>query len=162
VRTLTLDRTFEVVFTSYGTVYWLPALAEWAETVAAHLEPGGVFYMADSHPFAAPFGHESTADDLRLAGPYFNEGARTFEHDGSYAGWNFGLDSERKHGFSHPPGEIVTALVEAGLRVEFWHDHPWSFFQRFDAMGERDGRWYLPELEYDLPFTFSLRARLPA
>ena len=162
VRELELDRTFEVVFTSYGTIYWLPALAEWAETVAAHLEPGGVFYMADGHPFAAPFGHESTADDLRLAGPYFNEGARTVEHDGSYAGWNFGLDSRRKHGFSHPPGEIVTALVEAGLRVECWHDHPWSFFQRFDAMEERDGRWYLPGLEYDLPFTFSLRARLPA
>ena len=114
MRGLEPDRTFEVVCTSYGTVYWLPALAEWAETVAAHLEPGGVFYMADGHPFAAPFGHESSADDLRLAGPYFNEGARSVEHDGSYAGWNFGLDSRRKHGFSHPPGETVTALVEAG------------------------------------------------
>lgn len=161
VRDLHLDEAFEVVFTSYGTIYWLPDLQGWAETVATHLEPGGVFYVVDGHPFAAPFHHESTADDLRLAYPYFNEEPQTFEEDGSYAGWNFGLENERKHGFSHPPGEILTALTDAGLRVEFWHDHPWSFFQRFEAMEQRGERWYLPDTEFDLPFTFSLRARLP-
>lgn len=161
VRDLALEELFDRVVTTYGTVYWLPELESWAETVAAHLAPGGAFYVADAHPFVAPFGHESTADDLDLRFPYFNEAVQTFEEDGSYAGWNFGLEHRRKHGFSHPPGEIVTALADAGLRIEFWHDHPWSFFRAFEAMEERDGRWYLPGTEYDLPFTFSLKATLP-
>lgn len=69
VRRLSLDRAFEVVVTTYGTVYWLAALESWAETVATHLGPGGVFYVADTLPFVAPFHHESTADDLRVAAP---------------------------------------------------------------------------------------------
>ncbi|PSQ19413.1 SAM-dependent methyltransferase [Halobacteriales archaeon QS_8_69_26] len=157
-----LEDTYEVVFTSYGTVYWLPDLDRWAEGIAHALEPGGVFYMADGHPFVEPFHWESTADDPQVAHSYFNEDPLTFEHDGSYAGEGFGMENRRAHGYSHPVGEILTALVDAGLRIDFWHDHPWSFFQRFDAMEEReDGRWYLPGLEGDLPFTFSLKAHLP-
>ncbi len=162
VYDLDLDEAFDLVVTTYGTVYWLPDLDPWAAVVADHLEPGGTFYIADGHPFAAPFHEESTAEDLQVTYPYFDEGAMTFEHDGSYAGWNFGLDNRTSHGFAHPMGEIVTALTGAGLRIEFLHEHPWSFFQRFEAM-ERDdrGRWWLPGLDQDIPFTFSLRATLP-
>lgn len=159
----TLDETFEIVFTSYGTVYWLPDLARWAEVVECHLEPGGTFYIADGHPFANPFGYESTAEDLRVEYPYFDEEPITEEYDGSYAGWDFGLENRRSHGFAHPLGEIVTALAGAGLRVEFLHEHPWSSFERFEAMEpDANDRWRLPGLEYDLPFTFSLKATNPA
>lgn len=158
----TLEGTFDVVFTSYGTIYWLPDLDRWAEVIATHLDPGGTFYIADGHPFVGPFHHESTAEELRVAHPYFNAEAITADGDGSYAGWDFGLEHRRSHGFSHPLGEIVTALVDAGLEIEFVHEFPWSFFQRLDAMeADEDERWWLPGLEYDLPFTFSLKARMP-
>lgn len=136
-----LSETFEVVFTSYGTIYWLPDLDRWAEVIATHLESGGVFYIADGHPFAEPFGYESTADELRVAYPYFNTEAITEEFDGSYAGGDFSLEHRRSHGFAHPIGEIITALVEAGLRIEFLHEHSWSFFQRFESMeADEDNR----------------------
>lgn len=155
-----LEDTFEVVFASYGTIYWLPDLDRWAEVIATHLESGGTFYIADGHPLAGPFHYESTADDLRVAYPYFNTEAITEEFDGSYAGWDFGLKNRRSHGFAHPIGEIVTALVNTGLRIEFLREHPWSFFQRFETMGsDEDNRWWLPGLERDLPFTFSLKAQ---
>lgn len=158
-----LDDTFEIVFTSYGTIYWLPDLTRWAEVIATHLESGGTFYIADGHPLAEPFHHESTAENLQAAYPYFNTDPTTEEFDGSYAGWDFGLENKRSHGFSHPLGEIVTALADTGLRIEFIHEHPWSFFQRFDVMeSDEDNRWWLPDLEYDLPFTFSLKAQKPA
>ena len=157
-----LEDTFDVVFTSYGTIYWLPDLDRWAEVIATHLEPGGTFYIADGHPLGGPFHYESTADELRVAHPYFNTEPTTEEFDGSYAGWDFGLENRRSHGFSHPLGEIVTALVDAGLRIEFLHEHPWSSFQRFEAMeADEDDRWRLPGLEHDLPFTFSLKAKPP-
>jgi SAM-dependent methyltransferase len=159
----TLDETFPLVVTTYGTIYWLPDLDRWAEVVAAHLEPGGTFYIADGHPFVNPFHYESTAEDLQVAHPYASAEPITEEFDGSYAGEGFGLDNPRSHGFTHGIGEIVTALGNAGLRIDFLHDHPWSFFQRFEAMVEdENGRWWLPELDAELPFTFSLRAHNPA
>lgn len=81
-----LDDTFEVVFTSYGTIYWLPNLTWWAEVIATHLESGGTFYIADGHPSVEPFHYESTAEDLQMVHSYFNADAITDEFDGSYAG----------------------------------------------------------------------------
>lgn len=158
-----LDESFEVVFTSYGTIYWLPDLGRWADVVATHLEPGGTFYIADGHPLTNPFAYESTAESLQVAHPYFNTEAVTEEFDGSYAGWDFGLENQRSHGFSHSMEDIVTALIDAGLRIEFLHEHPWATFDRFEAMEpDGDDRWRLPEIEYELPFTFSLKATNPA
>jgi len=157
-----LDDRFDVVVTTYGTIYWLPDLDRWAESVAHHLRLGGTFYVADGHPLTTPFDYGSTAEDLAVTNPYFDEEPITQDHDGSYAGWDFGLEHTTSHGFAHPMGEVVTALADAGLRIEFLHEHPWAFFQRFEAMEEREeDRWYLPGLEYDLPFTFSLKAALP-
>ncbi len=158
-----VDDTFDVVFTSYGTIYWLPDLDRWADVIATHLEPDGTFYIADGHPLSGPFAYESTADNLRVTHPYFNTEAVTEEFDGSYAGWDFGLENQRSHGFSHSMGEIITALTDADLRVEFLHEHPWSTFQRFEAMEpDEDDRWRLPGLKHDLPLTFSLKATNPA
>ncbi len=157
-----LPETFDVVFTSYGTIYWLPDIEGWAEVVSAHIAEGGTFYIADGHPIAGMFDHESTGEDLSVAHPYFDSEPITEEFDGSYAGWDFGLENQRSHGFAHPLGTIVTALVDAGLEIDFLHEFPWSFFQRFEAMEEDElGRWWLPDLPYDLPFTFSLRAIKP-
>jgi hypothetical protein len=149
------------VFTSHGTVYWPPDLDGWAEVIAAHLEPRGVFYVADGHPFTDPFGEDTTAEPPTFAYPYFDEKRLTFEEEGSYAG-DFELDNPRSHGWHHPIGEIVTALSGAGLRIEFLHEHPWATFARFEAMEEDDeGRWWLPGLAYELPVTFPLRATRP-
>ncbi len=154
-----LDETFEIVVTTYGTIHWLPDLDRWAEVIATHLDPGGTFYIADGHPLAEPFHHESTATDLRVHNPYFNTDVTTLEFDGSYAGTDFGLENQRSHGFSHSLGAIITALVDAGLQISFVHEHPWSFFQRFEAMeADENDRWWLPELEYELPFTVSIKA----
>ena len=55
-----LDDIFEVVFTSYGTIYWLPDLTRWAEVIATHLESGGTFYgtvnLAKSWEGSTPIG----------------------------------------------------------------------------------------------------------
>lgn len=156
-----LDDSFEVVFTSYGTIYWLPDLERWAEVIAHHLEEDGTFYIVDGHPFGGPFHYDSTADDLQVAHPYFNTEPITEVFDGSYAGWEFDLEHRRSHGFNHSMESIISALVGAGLEIEFLHEFPWSFFQRFHAMeADEDDRWRLPGLEHELPFTFSLQARL--
>lgn len=46
-----LNKQFDIVFTSYGTIGCkLPDLDRWAEVVSQFLKPNGQFVMADFHP----------------------------------------------------------------------------------------------------------------
>ena len=70
-----MDQRFDVVFTSYGALTWLPDLERWADVAAHFLEPGGFFYVVDSHPFGNVFYNEEDAVELRPFYPYSTRGA---------------------------------------------------------------------------------------
>ena len=157
-----LDGEFDVVFTSYGVLTWLPDLDRWGDVIAHFLAPGGTFYIAESHPFTEVFHEASTAEDLRVGYPYFEGSHLSFDDDGSYADYDLETEHTRTHEFSHSLAEVVNALLDAGLRLEFLHEHPFAAWRMVEAMEEDDeGRWWLPGLDHDLPFTFSIRARMP-
>jgi 2-polyprenyl-3-methyl-5-hydroxy-6-metoxy-1,4-benzoquinol methylase len=160
VLDLDLGREFEVVFTSYGVLTWLDDLQAWAETVARHLEPGGRFYIAEIHPFSYPI-VAARGDTLTVEFPYFDEGTLTFEVQGSYADPEREFEAVTSHEWSHPIGEIVTALCAAGLRIEFLHEHPWTTFEQFPGLTEDEVGRFWPDTDIDLPLTFSLQACRP-
>lgn len=56
--------TFDIVFTSYGVITWLPDMRRWADVIARSLKPGGFFYIADQHPFASIFNNLDDATEL--------------------------------------------------------------------------------------------------
>ena len=57
--------------------------------------------------------------ELRLAYPYWeHEAPLTFEVQGSYADRTADVGDHTEHGWDHGLGEIVTALIDAGLRIE--------------------------------------------
>lgn len=155
------DKEFDIVYTSFGVLFWLPNLEEWADVVVQFVREGGTFYLVDHHPFTNTLSEDSTAENLKVSYPYFHD---RISYDATETGSYAGIEPEElehgpTHGWSHSLGEIVSALCRSGLRLEFLHEHPWSTFKAVDAMEEReDGRYVLPELDYDLPFVFSLRA----
>jgi hypothetical protein len=152
---------FDIVYTSFGVLFWLPDLEAWANVVRQFVRDGGTVYLVDHHPFTNTLSETSTADDLQISYPYFHE---RISYDATATGSYAGVDPEElnhgpTHGWSHSLGEIVSALCESGLRLEFLHEYPWSTFEVVAAMEERDdGRYVLPGLDHDLPFVFSLRA----
>ncbi|WP_157972660.1 class I SAM-dependent methyltransferase [Haloprofundus halophilus] len=152
---------FDIVYTSFGVLFWLPDLAEWADVVAQFVRKGGTFYLAEHHPFTNTLSEDSTGENLQARYPYFRE---RISYDATETGSYAGIEPEElehgpTHGWSHSLGEIVSALCESGLQLEFLHEYPWSTFEAVDAMERREnGRYVLPELEHDLPFVFSLRA----
>ncbi len=158
-----LERQFDIVYTSFGVLTWLPDLNRWAEVVDRFLAPGGTFYIAEFHPVAFTLDEASTANEPRFSYPYFpREEPLTFEQEGSYADDDATLDAGPSYEWPHSLGEVVTALCDVDLRVEFLHEYPWSRFAAVDAMEEReDGRYYLPGTE-EIPFVFTLRVEAPA
>lgn len=160
-----LDADFDVVYTSRGVLGWLPDIRRWARVVAHFLRPGGTFYIAEIHPVAQAFADEGVAPgELRLAYPYWeHREPLSFPTQGSYADPTANVAATVEHSWDHGLGEIVTALIEAGLRIESLREYPWVEWALPFLVEGPDGRFRLPEVtEGELPLFFSIRATKPA
>ena len=150
-----LDEQFDIVFTSYGALCWLPNLKKWAELVKRYLKPGGTFYMVDFHPFIGILDD----DGDKIENSYFyNVEPINYEVKGSYADWQ--ADFQHKaYEWQHPIADIVTALISAGLTLEFLHEFPFSPYACAPFTKEIEpGRYELEKHPYTIALIYSIRA----
>lgn len=154
------DKDYDIVYTGIGALYWLPDLRRWAETAASLVAPGGFLYLTEFHPFLNVFGWDNATEAKE---DYFRAEPLVTDEPGSYVD----LEAETIDNLSfarlHTLGDIVTAICEAGLRLEFLHEHDMTVFQQFPELvrGE-DGMFRLPEGRPRLPLMYSLKASRPA
>jgi SAM-dependent methyltransferase len=159
-----LDGQFDVVYTSNGVLGWLPDIVGWARVAAHFVKPGGFFYVTEVHPIAQVFENEDVQPgELRLTYPYWSHrDPLTFEVHGSYADPSAPTDGLVEHGWDHSLGEIVTALIDAGLRIEFLREFDFANWPIDFLVEGTDGRWRLPPgTAGELPLFFSLKASKP-
>jgi SAM-dependent methyltransferase len=158
-----LEGQFDVVYTSRGVLGWLPDIQRWASVAAHFVKPGGILYLAEGHPISMVFDDEGVAPgELRLRYPYWEHAEPlTFEVKGSYADRDAPTEGLREHGWDHSMGQIVTAIAEAGLRIELLHEFDFAEWDLGYTVQAEDGRWRLPGEQGRLPLFFSLRARKP-
>jgi 2-polyprenyl-3-methyl-5-hydroxy-6-metoxy-1,4-benzoquinol methylase len=150
-------RDFDVVYTGLGAINWLPDIRRWAGVVAALVRPGGFLYLSEFHPFSFVFGD----DDLSVAHDYFRgEEPYVWDEPGTYANFDAETIHNRTYEWNHPLGEVVSAVIEAGLTLEFLHEHDYTLFPRWPFL-EKTGfdTYRLPEGTPRLPLMYSLRAR---
>ena len=154
-----LDEQFDIVFTSYGVLCWLPDIPRWAKIIARYLKPGGFFFIAEIHPFAYVFDDEKEVTELKVRYPYFHSGPMEFVADGSYSDLITKIPPHKQYEWMHGMGEIITSLCDAGLKIDFLHEYPLACFSQFPFMKKGDdGNWRLPGKEELIPLTFSLKA----
>ena len=159
-----LEGEFDVVYTSRGVLLWLPDIVAWARVVSRFVKPGGIFYVTEIHPVALAFEDKGVgAGELRLAYPYWSHAeSLRFDASGSYADPAAPIEGLVEHDWDHSLGEIVTALIDAGLTVEFLHEFDFVEWPVEFLVEGLDGRWRLPPgTKGELPLFFSLRARKP-
>lgn len=161
-----LDGEFDLAFSSYGAIEWLPDLPRWGQLVARYLRPGGAFFLADAHPTMLLFDGEAQ-DGLHVRYPYFQPAApiEILPTVGNYADPAAPV-TKPAYSWPHPLSEVVMALVRAGLVLEELREHDHVIWKAFPFCVEEtvDGerRWRLPAHLPQLPLLFSLRARKPA
>ncbi|MFL5672388.1 MAG: class I SAM-dependent methyltransferase [Chloroflexota bacterium] len=160
-----LEGEFDVVYTSRGVLGWLPDIRAWAKVVSHFVAPGGTFFITEAHPVLNVFENEGVAPgELRLAYPYWeHEAPLTFAVTGSYADTEAEVGDETEHSWDHGLGEILTALIDAGLVIETLVEHPYLEWKVDFLVDDGQGRWVLPaDTRGELPLMFSLVARKPA
>jgi SAM-dependent methyltransferase len=147
-----LEGDFDIVYTSWGALVWLPDLVAWARTIASLLRPGGFVYVADQHPLTHTLVEPVTG--------YFRDGAVRDDSSGTYTDPAAPTVNNEAYEWLHPMGEIVTVLADAGLRIDLLHEHPLLVWQHTPEMVQGDdGMWRLPG--DPIPLSFSLRASRP-
>jgi len=158
-----LDGQFDIIFTSYGVLTWLPDLERWAQVVAHFLRPGGTFYIVEFHPMQHTLDYESV-DEPRLRYPYFRQDAPLrWDDAGDYTQRDVTLEQSVTFEFQYPLGDVVTALIDAGLRIDFLHEFPFSTYQLLPYTEvKEDGTVRLKHGDGTLPLLFSIKATKPA
>lgn len=152
--------SFDLVYVTWGATCWLPDIRKWAEVVAGFLKPGGRFYYADGHPAALVFDDLARQPDGMpgLLIPYFDRNALTFDDPSDYADPEARLANAVNVSWLHPLSDIVCSLIDAGLSLDWLHEHaqvPWRMFNILERRD--DGDWYWPDRPW-LPLAVSLQA----
>jgi 2-polyprenyl-3-methyl-5-hydroxy-6-metoxy-1,4-benzoquinol methylase len=115
-----VNETFDIVFTSYGVIGWLPDLKPWGKMIAERLKPGGVFYMVEFHPIVWMFDYLDGKSVMKHG--YMQDEVIYEEYEGTYANQDSKMIS-KEYGWNHGLSEVINALTEAGLHIEYLNEH---------------------------------------
>jgi len=149
-----LEGAFDIVFTSYGTIGWLPDLDKWAGIVAHFLKPGGIFYIADFHPVLWMM--DDSFEKIKYH--YFNTDVISEEILGTYSDRDAPIKSI-EHGWNHPFSEIFNALVKHGLQILQFNEFPYSPYNCFKNLEQgTDGMWRIRGMDEKMPVMYSIKA----
>jgi SAM-dependent methyltransferase len=154
-----LQGTFDIVYTSWGVLSWLPDLTAWGQIIARYLAPGGFFYIAEGHPFLLVCDDGKDAATLRVTYPYFHQAQPLcFPPGHDYADRTQRL-THPEYAWNHSVGDILDALIAAGLEIAFFHEHPFVTWKALPFMiTDEQGYWRLPPEYPPFPLSFSLKA----
>ncbi len=124
------EARFELAFSSYGSVGWLPELGAWAAGVRRILEPGGRFVYVEFHPVRWSIGADLglTGDDYFATAPFLDP-VRDYVAD---SGTHLGAVEPARAGRIRSPrprihtgsGRSSCALLRAGLELETLREYP--------------------------------------
>jgi len=151
---------FDLVFTTWGTICWLPDLCAWARVIAQVLAPGGELYFADAHPafqlMETEQGKLVPTHDFQT----LRERPLAFNAATTYTGDPTILANPETREWIHSLSTIIGSLLEAGLTVTMFREHEVLPWQGLDLLVRASDRlWRLPDGHPRFPLSFSLRAR---
>ncbi len=142
------QQQYDIVFTSYGAICWLPDLTHWAQVVHGCLKPGGQLLLAEFHPII----------DLMAGYNYFHQSEPDVSIEDTYTE---NCDGS-KHEFavwSHPISDVVNALVGVGLSITGMQEYDHSPYNCFAGMQEKQpGRFYLEHKNNHVPMVYTIQA----
>ncbi|MCL7986433.1 class I SAM-dependent methyltransferase [Sphingobacterium sp. lm-10] len=149
-----LDKQFDFVFASYGTIGWLPDLDRWAKIVTHYLKPGGKFVFVEFHPVVWMFD-----DDFKTVHyNYFNAGAISENENGTYADKEAAINHDYVM-WNHSLGDVLGSLLSNGLHLSQFKEYDYSPYDCFSHTEEFEpGKFRIKHLENKIPMLYSLLA----
>jgi len=149
-----LDEQFDIIFTSYGVIGWLPDLNKWAKIISRFLKTNGQFVFVEFHPFVWMF------DDnfKKIKYNYFNSGAIVEIEEGTYADKSADIKQEYVM-WNHSLSEVINSLIQNELEINSLDEFDYSPYNIFDNSLKIDEKKYrIEHLENKIPMVYSIIA----
>lgn len=149
-----LDEKFDLVFTSYGTIGWLPDINKWAKIVSRYLKPNGKFVFIEFHPVIWMF--DDNFKEIKYN--YFNDGPIIENNEGTYADKNAPIN-QKSVGWNHSISEVLSSLLQNGLEINSMKEFDYSPYNCFNGMVECEPQKFrIKHLENKIPIIYSIVA----
>ncbi len=148
-----LDKKFDIIFCSYGVLCWLSNIKKWTKLINHFLKDGGIFYIADVHPFT-----NILSCDFKLYYKYFKKGPYIDDSSGTYTDWSAPVKGFT-YEWSHTIGDIINAFIKEGMKIEHLHEFPFTMYDQFPGFMEKNekGQYVLKDKKIQVPLLFSLK-----
>lgn len=162
---------FDLAFSSYGAMPWISDVRAWARGIASVLRSGGRFALVEFHPAATMLDEELALHFPYMGGTHVGcgEGVGDYVADSGEGLVPGGLQGagpvfrnpHPSHEFAWGIGDVVTALLDAGLALETLREYPysngWKPFRQMVVSAGR--RMRLPGTVPELPLMYGIAAR---
>ncbi len=149
-----LNRQYDLVFTSYGTIMWLPELEPWAKIIHDFLKPGGKFVFVEFHPAVWMYDDDFT----HIQYSYFKTEPIIEEETGTYADKNAAI-KQTCVTWNHSLSEVVNNLLQNNLTLNLLNEYdyaPYNFLSHTEKIGEK--RYQISKFGNKLPLVYALVA----
>lgn len=149
-----IKEKFDIVYTSYGTIGWLPNLDKWAKVISGALKPNGKFIFVEFHPILWMFDDDFT----KIQHHYHNEKPIIETYTGTYANKEAEITTN-SIGWNHSLSEVFQALSKNSLRIEHFNEYDYSNYNCMNEMIEFEPKKFrIKHLENKIPMMYSLVA----
>ncbi|WP_298895851.1 methyltransferase domain-containing protein [uncultured Psychroserpens sp.] len=149
-----IKEKFDIVFTSYGVIGWLPDLKPWGQMIADRLHKGGTFYIVEFHPIVWMFDYLDGKSIMKYG--YMQDDAIYEEYEGTYADEGSKMVS-KEYGWNHGLSEVINALIEAGLKIDYLNEYDESPYNVLpDLVKTKSGNYVTKDKLY--PLLFEIKA----
>ena len=149
-----LEEKFDLVFTSYGTIGWLPDMNKWANIISQFLKPNGKLVFVEFHPIVWMFDDDFT----KVAYNYMNDGAIVESYEGTYAEKDANVN--QKHvSWNHGLSEVINALIQKDLEIKLLNEYDYSPYNCLNKMIEFEtGKYRIEHLQNKIPLVYAIVA----
>jgi ubiquinone/menaquinone biosynthesis C-methylase UbiE len=147
-----IDEKFDIVFTSYGTIGWLPDINKWAEVVTHFLKPGGQLIFVEFHPVIWMFD-----DDFKdITYRYFQDEPIIEFEQGTYADKNADIQ-QKCISWNHGLAEVMGALLKNGLTINDFQEYDYSPYDCFNNHVKiAEGKYRIEKFGDKIPMVYSI------
>ena len=150
-----LYKQFDIVFTSYGIISWLPDLDKWAKIISKYLKPDGQFVFVEFHPVVWMFDNNFE----KIGYNYFNSGAIIETENGTYADRKAEISQEYVT-WNHSLSEVINSLINNGLEIKSLDEFDYSPYNCFNKTIEFEPKKYrIAHLDNKIPMVYSINAK---
>lgn len=149
-----LNKQFDIVFTSYGTIGWLPNIMEWGKIVSRYLKPKAAFIFAEFHPVV--WMYDNNFEEVFYS--YFNTSEIIETETGTYADRNAEI-STTSITWNHSISEVLDCLLSNGLTLKEFKEFDYSPYNCMAGMEEFEpNKFRIKKFQNKIPLVYALKA----